>query len=149
MLISPKAQALLIPFGVMMAGALFSTAVVYFWRCGREYRVNGVTTQALVTRKFRKGGGLENYYALFSFADMNHRPHEVEVKVASRAWHSLREGESTAVTYLAGDPERVAQGPRWAKKLVAGFLLFIATIGVLLTATAFVILVRTLVYGAE
>jgi len=147
--VSLRVQALLIPFAAMLAGALFCAVLLYFWRGGKEFRKNGVTTQAVVVKKYRKDRGLENFYALVSFVDLNLRRQVIEVKIASRVWRGLREGETTAITYLREQPERAEQGPKWGKALVGGVLLYMAAIGALMAVTAFVLLIRAIFSGFE
>jgi hypothetical protein len=108
----------------MLAGCVFFAIVFYFWRSGRELRENGRTAGALVVKKFRKpGGGIENFYIHASFKDEAGIAREAGIKVLSRAWRSLREGETTQITYLPGRPEAAAYGPR-AGRLVIGYALF-------------------------
>lgn len=119
----------IVPLAVSAAGVAFCLGVLWLRRLGRELRTRGVTARATVVRKFRKdGGALENFYAVFSFVDRQHAPHQVEVKVASRVWRGLGEGETTAITYLPDHPETAGIGPVWGRKLVGGVLLYVALV---------------------
>jgi hypothetical protein len=140
-----KLQSILIPLAAMIVGAAFCAVLLYFWRSGRELRSKGVTTQGVVSKKFRKGGGLENFYALVSFIDLSGRSHVVEMKVASRVWRGWREGETVDITYLPSQPEKAEQGPKWGRKLIAGALLFMAAIGALMSVTGLVQLIKAIV----
>lgn len=123
------ADSAVLPLIAMIVGALFCAGALCFWMSGREMRTKGITVQPMVTKKFRKGAGIENYYALVSFVDRYGRPHSLELKIASRAWRSMREGGTTVITYLPDQPERAVQGPRWAKSLIGFLLLFFVAVG--------------------
>ena len=112
------AKSILFACAPIVAGSFFFYGALHFWRAGRELREHGVTAQATVVSKFRKGGGIENYYAGVTFADLEGRPKTLELKVLSRAWHTLREGEPVTITYLPAQPEEAAVGPKWGKQLL-------------------------------
>ena len=123
-------QSIAIPIAVSAVGVAFCVGVLYLRRIGRELRTKGVTARATVVRKLqRDGDALENFYAVVSFVDRQHRPHQVEVKVASRVWRGLGEGENTAITYLPDHPETAGLGPVWGRKLVGAILLYLALVG--------------------
>jgi hypothetical protein len=123
-------QTILVPLAASAVGAAFCGGMLYLRRLGRELRTKGVTARATVHRKFRGDqDSLENFYAVFSFEDRQHTPRLVEVKVPSRVWRGLREGETTAITYLADHPETAGIGPAWGRKLVGGALLYLALVG--------------------
>lgn len=135
---------MLLTCGVIVAGLLFSFGALYFWRSGRELRERGVTAQATVVKKFRKGRGIENYYALFAFTDLHGRPQTAEAKVLSRAWHMLREGGTEGITYLPWQPEKAALGPKWAKELLGWVLLSFALVGGSMAIFGLVVLIGLL-----
>jgi hypothetical protein len=114
---------------VTAVGAAFSWGALHFWQAGKEFREGGVTAQATVLKKYRKGGGLENYYATFGFTDRFGKSYTVEMKLRSRAWRGIREGGTGPVTYLPDSPERAEFGPRWGKQLLGWFYLFFALVG--------------------
>lgn len=123
------AKTLLLTCGAIVAGLLFLLGGLYFWRSGRELREQGVTTEATVVQKLRKGGGIENYYAVVTFTDLQGTPQTLELKVLSRAWHGLREGEPVTITYLPAQPEKSSVGAKWGKQLFGWFFLFLALAG--------------------
>lgn len=138
------AKTLLLTCSVIVAGLLFFFGGLYFWRSGRELREHGVTTQATVLKKLRKGRGIENYYAVITFLDLEGRPKTLELKVLSRAWHWLRVGEPVTITYLPAQPEKSAVGPKWAKELLGWFFLFFALAGGLTALTSLAVLIGLL-----
>jgi hypothetical protein len=142
--VEENTENLLLVCAVIVAGSLFFFAALYFWRAGRGLRERGVTTQATVVKKFRKGKGLENYYALFSFADLQGRPQTVEIKVLSRAWRRLREGGTEAITYLPEQPEKAGLGPKWAKQLLGWVFLLFAVAGGSMAVVGLVLLIQLL-----
>ena len=137
-------ETLLLACAPVVAGLLFCFGALYFWRGGREMRERGASAQATVVKKLRKGGGLENYYAVIAFTDIQGRPQSVEINVHSRTWHGLREGGSKEITYIPGRPETAEMSPRWAKHLFGGVFLFFAAVGGLMALTGLVLLVRML-----
>ena len=141
-----RVSTILVPLAVALVGAIACAAGAWFWTLGREFRSRGVTAQALVLEKYRKGGEfrLENFYARVSYTDARQRPHQVEVKLHSRAWRSVREGETTLITYLADDPEKALGGPRIGRQLVGVFLLFFMVVAAGLTIAALVELSKAL-----
>ena len=138
------AKTLLFVCAPIIGGSLFCFGALYFWRAGRELRERGVSTQATVVKKLRKGGGLENYYALFTFVDLQGRPQTLELKVRSRAWRMLREGGTEAITYLPEQPEKAELGPKWAKQLLGWVFLFFALGGGSMAVMGLVLLIRLL-----
>jgi hypothetical protein len=138
------AETLLLTCAPIAAGLLFFFGALYFWRSGREIREHGVTGQATIVKKLRKGGGLENYYAVIAFTDLQGRPQSVEINVHSRSWHGLHEGGSEGITYLPGRPETAEMTPLWAKHLFGGVFLFFAAVGGLMAVIGLVLLVRLL-----
>ncbi len=121
----------LMPLVGSAIGAGFCAGVLYLRRQGSELRTRGVTARAKILRKLRKPeeGWLENFYAVVSFEDGQHRQHEVEIKVPSRSWRGFSEGETTAITYLPDHPSTAGIGPVWGRKLIGFFLLYIALVG--------------------
>jgi len=141
-----KVSTILVPLAVALLGAIACAAGAWFWTLGREFRSRGVTAQALVLEKYRKSDELplENFYARVSFTDANQRPHEVDVKLHSRAWRSVHEGETTLITYLADDPEKVLGGPRVGRQIVGAFLFFFVAVSAGLTVFALIELFKAL-----
>ena len=128
----------LLPVLAAVVGVAFLIGSYWFWSRGREFRSNGVTAQAVVLEKYRKDGefALENFYARVSFEDEQGRPHQVEVKIISRAWRGLSVGETTGITYLRDDPEKVSFGPVWGRKIIGAFLIFFMVVAAGLTIAA-------------
>ena len=128
----------LLPVLAAVVGVAFLIGSYWFWSRGREFRSNGVTAQAVVLEKYRKDGefALENFYARVSFEDEQGRPHQVEVKIISRAWRQLSAGETTGITYLRDDPEKVSFGPVWGRKIIGAFLIFFMLVATGLTIAA-------------
>jgi hypothetical protein len=141
-----KVSTVLVPLAVVLVGAIACTAGAWFWTRGREFRSRGVTAKAVVLRKYRKSDELplENFYARVSFTDTRQRPHEVDVKLHSRAWRSVSEGETTPITYLEDDPENVLGGPRVGRQIVGAFLLFFVAVSAGLTVFALIELFKAL-----
>jgi hypothetical protein len=121
-----------------VAGIAFLIGSYWFWSSGREFRSHGVTARATVLEKYRKEGEfrLENFYARVSFEDEQRRPREVEVKIISRAWRGLSVGDSTHITYLRDDPEKVSFGPVWGRQIIGAFLIFFMVVSAGLTVAA-------------
>lgn len=94
----------------IIAGTLFCGGALLFRRHGREMREHGVGTRATVLKKFKKGSGLENGYALLAYTDNTGRQIQAEVWVHSRSWHGLKEGGQTDICYVPGKPEAISQG---------------------------------------
>jgi hypothetical protein len=128
----------------IVAGSLVCCGALHFWRSGRDLRKRGVTTQATVAKKLRKGGGLENYYARLTFVNLQGRQEELELKVRSRAWRMLREGGIETITYLPDQPEKAELGPKWGKQLLGWVFLFFALVGGSMAVTGLVLLIRLL-----
>ena len=141
-----KASTVLVPLAVALVGAIACAAGFWFWTIGREFRARGVTAQALVLEKFRKSEDfwLENFYARVSFTDAQQRPHEVEVKLHSRIWRGVKQGETTPISYLPEDPERVLAGPRTGRQLVGIVLLFFMAVSAGLSIAGLVELFKAL-----
>jgi hypothetical protein len=137
-------ETLLLACAPIVVGLLFCFGALYFWRGGREMRERGASAQATVVKKLRKGGGLENYYAVISFTDVQGGPQSVEINVHSRTWHGLREGGSHGIIYIPGRPETAEMSLLWAKKLFGGVSLFFAAVGGFMALTGLVLLVQML-----
>ena len=110
-------------------GTLFCLGGLYLWRGGRQMRNEGITVEATISKKFRKGSGLENYYAVFQFTDEQGKRQSIELKVHSRAWRSMDEGGTEQITYLPGRPETADYGPRWGKQILGWVFLFFSFVG--------------------
>ncbi len=109
---------LLIASGGLLFGCLFLFLGWRLWSNGRDLRSDGISTNATITKKFRKAedgswGGLENYYVRCTFTDTSGQAHESDVKVPSKLWRQLREGGTLAITHLPGNMETMQAGPRW------------------------------------
>ena len=113
----------------IIAGTLFCGGALLFRRHGREMREHGVGTRATVLKKFKKGSGLENGYALLAYTDNTGRQIQAEVWVHSRTWHGLKEGGQTDICYVPGKPEAISQGPMFGRKLIGFIMLFFAFVG--------------------
>ena len=140
-----KPDEILPPALAAVVGSAFCLIFLWFWRSEREMCAKGITTQAVVVKKFRGSG--TNWlltYAVFSFVDENQRRQQVEVKVLSRLWHGLREGGSTKITYLPGRPETAAPGPQWGRGLYSWIFLFFVLVGGGLAAAGLVNVIQIL-----
>jgi hypothetical protein len=128
----------LLPLLAAVVGIVFLLGSYWLWSSGREFRSRGVTARATVLEKYRKDGefALENFYARVSFEDEQRRPHQVEVKIISRAWRGLSVGETTHITYLRDDPEKVSFGPVWGRQIIGAFLIFFMLVATGLTIAA-------------
>lgn len=121
-----KAFLALIAAGGLFFGLLFIFLGWKLWSNGRELRSSGITVSATIKQKFRNAkdqswGGLENYYLRCTFQDASGNAEEMEVKVPSKLWRQLREGQNFDITYLPGQIESAEAGPRWGWQ-VRGFI---------------------------
>jgi hypothetical protein len=141
-----KGLEALLPLVAAVVGVTFLAGSFWFWSRGREFRSHGVTARAVVLEKYRKDGEfrLENFYARVSFQDEQARPHEVEVKIISRAWRGLSVGDTTGITYLRDDPEKVDFGPVWGRQIIGAFLIFFMLVSTGLTIAAIGSMISTL-----
>ena len=128
----------LLPILAAVVGIVFLLGSFWLWSRGREFRSHGVTAKAVVLEKYRKDDEfwLENFYARVSFEDEQRRPHEVEVRIISRAWRMLSVGDTTGITYLRDDPEKVSFGPVWGRQIIGVFLIFFMLVATGLTIAA-------------
>jgi hypothetical protein len=106
----------------MVAGALIAWGALYYWRSGREFRDQGVTTRATVVAKRRDAFG--NVFGL-KFADLNGNPRTVEIKVRSTRGGMISVGDSVPVTYVPAHPENAEMGRKWGAH-IAGWLALLA-----------------------
>jgi len=88
--------------------------------------------------------GLENYYARFTFVNLQGRQENLELKVRSRAWRMLREGGIETITYPPDQPEKAEVGPKWGKQLLGWVFLFFTLVGGSMAVTGLVLLIRLL-----
>ena len=121
---------LLIAFGGLFIGALFTLIGWYLWYEGRDLRTSGLTVTAIVLKKFRREdqgllGELENYYARCMFLDPAGLRHEVDVSMQSKRWFQLNEGATTRLTYVPEGLDETQPGSRfnWQLRGVLGIVM--------------------------
>jgi hypothetical protein len=110
----------------IIAGAVILLGSLYYWRTGREFRDNGVTTQAIVVAKHRSKIG--NVFVL-KFADLSGNPRTVEISVRSTRGGMISEGDSVPITYIPAHPEKAEMGRKWGAYVEGWLALLVAAFG--------------------
>ena len=120
------AKALLFCCAPIIVGALILLGALYYWRGGREFRDQGVTTQATVVAKHRSR--TRNIFVL-RFADISGNLRTVEISVRTTRSGGISEGSRFPITYVPAHPERAEMGLKWGAHIEGWLALLVAAIG--------------------
>ncbi len=122
----PVAKGLLFSCAPIVAGTLILLGALYYWRRGREFREQGVTTQATVMAKqrYRYGNIL-----VVQFSDLQGAPRTVEIKVRSTRGGMIGPGSRVPITYVPAHPEKAELGRKWGAQIAGGLALLVAAFG--------------------
>jgi hypothetical protein len=123
-------------------GAILAWVCIYFWREGRDLRVAGVQTQAMLAAKYRKPGDtflsrIENCFVTAEFQDSQGFRRMVEIRVPSRQWHLLRAGTVESIVYLPANPARARVVSLMGQTLISLILIFGMTVGAIFVLFGF------------
>ena len=110
----------------MIVGALILAGALYYWRLGREFRDQGVTTQATVVEKRRDRSA--NVF-LMKFSDLNEKPWTVEIRAPAPRSSGIEKGSTWPVTYIPARPEKAEMGRKWGAYIQGWLALLVAAFG--------------------